>query len=157
MLMSWLENLPLIKKSDMSGVLQSIHEGECHIGVANTYYLGHFMKKNEGTPVRILFPNQNSYGVHINLRSFGIHRNTSHFRFSKLVLEYLTSEKAQDLITQGNKEFGGSFEYPVNPKVKLKGFLKEISNFRENKDFDLEINDDLAVKAKELMSELNWK
>ena len=77
--------------------------------------------------------------------------------FSKLVLEYLTSEEAQDLITQGNKEFGGSFEYPVNPRVKLRGFLKEISTFKENKDFNLEINNNLGVKAKELMSELDWK
>ncbi|MDC0255036.1 extracellular solute-binding protein [Bacteriovoracales bacterium] len=157
MLKSWMENRPLIKKSDMSGVLQSLHEGECYIGVANTYYLGHFMKKHKGTPVRVLFPNQNTYGVHINLRSFGIHKNTSHFNFSKLVLEYLTSEEAQDLITQGNEEFGGSFEYPVNPRVKLRGFLKEISNFKENKDFNLEIKNNLGVKAKELMSELDWK
>ena len=74
-------------------------------------------------------------------------KNTSHFNSSKLVLEYLTSEEVQDLITQGNEEFGGSFEYPVNPKVKLRGFLKEISNFKENKDFNLEINVWLSQKV----------
>ena len=157
MLKEWINNKPLIKKSDMSGVLQALHEGECHIGVANTYYLGHFRKKYEKTPIKMVFPNQDSYGAHINLRSFGVHKLTNHPHFSKRVLEFLTSERAQDLITQGNSEFGGSFEYPVNPKVKLRGFVKEVGQFKENKKFNLEIKALQNEKAKEIARDLGWK
>ena len=113
------------------------------------------MKKNKGTPVKILFPNQNTYGAHINLRSFGIHKNTSHFNFSKLVLEYLTSEEAQDLITQGNEEFGGSFEYPVNPNVNPSKELSSWGNFREDQLPIIKIAE-LAPEAQKIIDRVGW-
>jgi iron(III) transport system substrate-binding protein len=52
--------------------------GECGVTISNTYYLARLMRstkpktKNDGNAVGVVWPNQASYGTHINVSGGGM-------------------------------------------------------------------------------------
>ncbi|MFC3119196.1 extracellular solute-binding protein [Jhaorihella thermophila] len=79
--------------------LRGIVSGECEISVANTYYFARALRKNvKGVTDHVdmigwVWPNQDSYGAHVNLSGGGVAAHAPHKDAAVKFLEYLASEK----------------------------------------------------------------
>ncbi|PVB63164.1 Fe(3+) ABC transporter substrate-binding protein [Labrenzia sp. 011] len=99
---------------------QAIYAGECDIALGNTYYMG-LMETNDKEPeqqewaksVRILFPNADGRGSHVNLSGVVLTKHAPNKDNAIRLIEFLTSEEAQRLYAETN------FEYPVTPGVPV--------------------------------------
>ena len=60
----------------------------------------------------LFWPNQKDRGVHVNVSGAGVTKHAKHRAAAVKLLEWLSSEKAQNLFADEN------LEYPANPKVK---------------------------------------
>lgn len=109
---AWVANLATTPLPDDTKVLEAIAAGQCDVGVVNTYYFGRLMKKKPELPLALLWPNQHDRGVHVNVSGAGVTAHAKHRAAAIRLLEWLSSEKAQNLFADEN------MEYPVNPRVQ---------------------------------------
>jgi iron(III) transport system substrate-binding protein len=108
----WVANLATAPFPDDTQEMEAIAAGQCDVGIVNTYYYGRLMKKKPGLPLALFWPNQNAQGVHVNISGAGITAHAKHRAAAVKLLEWMSSEKAQNLFADQN------LEYPANPKVK---------------------------------------
>tara|TARA_Y100000590_G_scaffold443229_1_gene572368 strand:- start:3247 stop:4290 length:1044 start_codon:yes stop_codon:yes gene_type:complete len=136
--------------------IKAIAYGECDVTVANTYYLANMMNsKNEkdkkaAQKVSIFWPNQETYGTHINLSGAGIIKGSKNYKNAVLFLEFLSSNNAQEIYTKN------IHEYSINIDVKPS---KTVSNFGKFKPDNLNI-EEIGKKIKTaivLASKHNWR
>lgn len=94
--------------------------GICDIAVANSYYVG-LMRTNEtdpeqkawGAAINVLLPTFEDGGTHVNISGAALARYAPNRAEAVQLLEYLTSDEAQQLYAEAN------FEYPVKPGAML--------------------------------------
>jgi iron(III) transport system substrate-binding protein len=122
----WVANLATDVFPDDTRMLEAIAAGQCDVGIANTYYFGRLMEKSPGLPLSIFWPNQKDKGVHVNVSGAGITRHAKHEKEAVKLLEWLSSEKAQNLFADVN------LEYPANPAVKPDPVVAAWGAFRQN-------------------------
>lgn len=118
MLDRWMENDPRIEAKD-SAVLKAIAAGKCDVGVVNTYYLGRMLKKDPNFPVALFWANQEGRGVHVNISGAGVTKHAKNRKAAVQLIEFLSSEKAQNLFADNN------MEYPANPKSQPSSLLSQ--------------------------------
>ena len=107
----WVANLATDVFPDDTKMMEAIAAGQCDVGIANTYYYGRLMKKKTELPLALFWPNQKDRGVHVNVSGAGVTQHAKHRAAAVKLLEWLSSEKAQNLFADEN------LEYPANPKV----------------------------------------
>ncbi|MEH6461907.1 Fe(3+) ABC transporter substrate-binding protein [Chitinimonas sp. JJ19] len=108
----WVANLATDPFSDDTMMLKAVAAGQCEVGIANTYYYGRLMEKEPTLPLAVFWPNQKTTGVHVNISGAGVTRHAKNEKGALKLIEWLSSEKAQNLYADVN------MEYPVNTKVK---------------------------------------
>ena len=92
---------------------------ECGIAVTNTYYLARLMRstnpadKAVAERVGVVFPNQQSWGTHVNVAGGAVARYSKNQTNAVKFLEYLVSPEAQNHFANGNNE------WPVVKGMKL--------------------------------------
>ena len=153
------ENLARRPQGNDRAQVRAIFEGECDIAIGNSYYLGK-MLTNEAKPdekkwasaVNIIFPNQpdngngeNSTlgrGAHVNISAAGITKSAKHAVEAKLLLEFLASDKAQQIYAAQN------FEYPLKKDVSLHPIVASWGSFKpdEQRLIDIAALHDSAAK-----------
>lgn len=85
--------------------------GECGIAVINTYYYVRLLTstKTEDRKVMdqlaLVFPNQKSFGTHLNVSGAGVLKAAPHKDTATRFLEYLASDSAQSYFAAGNNEW----------------------------------------------------
>jgi iron(III) transport system substrate-binding protein len=97
-----------------------IHAGGCDIGLGNTYYVG-LMQTNEKEPeqkewansIKVLFPNAEDRGTQVNISGMALAKNAPNRENAVKLMEFLASDKAQQLYAEAN------FEYPVKAGVPV--------------------------------------
>ena len=104
-------------------VARDILGGICDVGIANAYYVGRMKNAEPGTDnytwgqaikvVRPTFAADKSKGTHVNVSGAAVARHAPNKEQAVQLLEYLVSEKAQQLYANAN------YEYPVRAGVKL--------------------------------------
>jgi iron(III) transport system substrate-binding protein len=122
----WVANLALDPLSDETKAMEYVAAGKCDVTIANTYYFGRLMEKNPSLPLAIFWPNQEGSGVHVNISGGGVTRYAHNVPGAIKLLEFLSSEKAQNLFADVN------MEYPVNPKVKPDPVVASWGTFKQN-------------------------
>ncbi len=122
----WVANLATDVFPDDTREMEAIAAGQCDVGIVNTYYYGRLMKKTPGLPLALYWPNQNDRGVHVNVSGAGITAHAKHRAAAVKLLEWLSSEKAQNLYADVD------MEYPVNPKVKPAPAVAAWGTFRQD-------------------------
>ena len=91
--------------------LRAVAAGECEIAIANTYYYVRIMRSDKPEDrdlvkrVGLVWPNQSSWGTHMNISGGGVAKNSPHKENAVAFLEYLTSPKAQAYFASGNNEW----------------------------------------------------
>lgn len=110
---------------------KAIKEGVCDVALANTYYYG-YMATNEKNPeqkewadaVRIVFPNQDGSGTHVNISGAGVTKSAKNRANAVRLLEFLSGDTAQKLYAETN------LEYPVKPGVALHPLVASWGSFK---------------------------
>ena len=91
--------------------IKAVAAGECDIGVTNTYYLARLMRSDKPEEVAIahkvgvVFPNQQSWGTHMNIAGGAVARYAKNQANAVKFLEYLASPEAQNYFANGNNEW----------------------------------------------------
>ena len=99
--------------------LRAVASGECGIALSNTYYIARMMRSTAPADkavmdkIDIVFPNQASWGTHVNIAGAAVAKNAKNSANAIKFMEYLASPAAQDYFANGNNE------YPVVVGVKL--------------------------------------
>jgi iron(III) transport system substrate-binding protein len=124
----WVQNLAHEPYKKDSEVIMAINEGQCDVGIVNHYYLARILKKKPSLPVKLFWPNQgeNEGGVYVDISGAGIMKNARNKELAVKLLNWLSSEKAQNLFADSN------MEYPVNPNVKPNALVQVWGDFKQN-------------------------
>lgn len=136
--------------------LRGIVSGECEISVANTYYFARALRKNvKGVTDHVdmigwVWPNQDSYGAHVNLSGGGVAAHAPHKDAAVKFLEYLASEKAQEYFSAGNDE------YPAVKGVKLAPSVEKLGSFKADEINLAEVAKNIPL-AQKIFNEVGWK
>lgn len=91
--------------------IKAVASGECAVALTNTYYLARLQRSNLASErdmaakVRLVWPNQDSFGTHVNVTGGGVLRNAPHREAAVRFLEYLASDAAQEFLADGNNEW----------------------------------------------------
>ena len=127
----WVANLSTDPFPDDTKAMEAVAAGLCDVTVVNTYYFGRLMEKKPNLPLAIFWPNQNlktnAAGVHVNVSGAGVTRFAKHEAAAIKLLEWLSSNKAQNLYADVN------LEYPANPKVKADPIVTAWGSFKPNR------------------------
>ncbi|TYC67808.1 Fe(3+) ABC transporter substrate-binding protein [Stappia sp. BW2] len=133
----WLEgvrdNLARKPAGNDRAQVKAIYAGECDIALGNTYYMG-LMQTNEKEPeqqvwadsVRILFPNTNDRGSHVNIAGVILAKNAPHKDNAIKLIEFLSSGEAQKIYAETNHE------YPVKPGVAVSERVASWGEFKKD-------------------------
>jgi len=105
--------------------------GECGIALSNTYYYVRLMRSGKpeerewAAKTGIVWPDQASYGTHINIAGAGVLKNAPHRENAVRFLEYLAGEEAQAYFANGNNEWPAvKGAVAKNPELESLGTFK---------------------------------
>ena len=142
---NWLKglkaNLARRPQGNDRAQVNAIYEGECDIAVGNSYYFGKMLTNKEkpeeqkwAEAVNIIFPNQpdgtdakNSSlgrGAHVNISAAAMTKSAKHQKEAIRLLEFLASDKAQQIYAAENFEYPLKKDVPTHPMVASWGEFK---------------------------------
>lgn len=100
--------------------ITAVASGECGVAIANTYYYARLIASDKPeirklmANVELIWPNQKSFGTHLNVSGAGVLRNAPHKEAAIRYLEYLASDTAQSYFASGNNEWPAVASAPLN-------------------------------------------
>jgi iron(III) transport system substrate-binding protein len=116
--------------------IKGVTSGECNVAVTNTYYLARLMRSSNPAEkamvekLGVVFPNQASWGTHLNIAGGAVAKNSKNQTNALKFLEYLASASAQNHFANGNNEWpaakGVSFDNPALKAMSGGVFKSEV-------------------------------
>jgi iron(III) transport system substrate-binding protein len=124
-------NLARDPKGGDTDQLKAVAAGECELAIVNTYYWARLARSAKPDAkalvekVGIVFPNQSTWGTHVNVSGAGVLKNAPHRDAAVKFLEYLASDEAQRYFADGNNEWPAvaSVQF-ANPALAPLGQIK---------------------------------
>jgi iron(III) transport system substrate-binding protein len=120
---TWLKglvaNLARPPKGGDTDQIKGVASGECGVALTNSYYLARLYRsanpqdKAVFERIGVVFPNQQSWGTHVNVAGGAVARYSKNQANAVKFLEYLVSPEAQNHFANGNNE------WPVVKGMKL--------------------------------------
>jgi iron(III) transport system substrate-binding protein len=158
---NWLKGLVANQARDPKGgdtdQIKAVASGECGVALSNSYYVARMMRSSKPDDravmekVGIVFPNQQSWGTHINIAGGAVARYAPHREAAVKFLEYLASDDAQGYFANGNNE------YAVVSGVKLQNpALDALGNFK-GEVIPLAVVGANTAKVQQLMDKVGMK
>jgi len=123
----WVDNLAGTPNAKDDHVMSAILDGQCDVGIVNTYYFGRLQAKNPNVALKLFWANQDSTGTHVNISGAGVTKHASNPSLSIKLLEYLSSIEAQQIYLELNKE------YPASQKLKADNLIAQWGDFNQDK------------------------
>lgn len=124
-------NLARKPQGNDRGQVKAIKEGICDYALGNSYYYGKMLnnkdQKSWAEAVYINFPDQESYGAHVNVSGIAIAKYAPNKENAIKLAEYLSGDKAQHMYAEVN------YEYPVKPGVKPSELVASWGSFKADK------------------------
>jgi iron(III) transport system substrate-binding protein len=112
---TWLKgmvtNMARAPKGGDTDQIKAVASGECQIALSNTYYLARLMRSDKAEDKQVMekvsvsFPNQQSWGTHVNIAGAAVAKFAPHRQAAVRFLEYLASDPAQVYFADGNNEW----------------------------------------------------
>jgi iron(III) transport system substrate-binding protein len=106
-----VSNMARPPKGGDTDQIRGVASGECGVALANTYYFARLMRSDKPEDkalvarVGVVFPNQASWGTHVNIAGAAVARNAKHRDAAVQFLEYMASDAAQRYFADGNNEY----------------------------------------------------
>ncbi len=91
--------------------IKAVAAGECGVALSNTYYYVRLMRstkpeeKEWAAKTGLIWPDQASYGTHLNVAGAGVLKHAPHRDNAVKFLEYLAGDEAQAYFANGNNEW----------------------------------------------------
>ena len=111
--------------------LKAVAAGQCDVTISNQYYYARLLRSDKaderqvGEKIAVVFPNQGTWGTHVNISGAGVLKNAPHRAAAIKFLEYLASDEAQRYFADGNNEWPAVASVKVeNPVLKTLGEFK---------------------------------
>jgi iron(III) transport system substrate-binding protein len=136
--------------------VKGVYSGECDIAIGNTYYMGAMLtntkepeQKAWANSVKILFPNTKDRGTHINISGAVVAKYAPHKEKAIKLLEFLLSDKGQEIYAEVNHE------YPVKDGVPWSELVQSWGTFKPD---PISLNEIAAhrKKASELVDKVGF-
>ena len=131
---TWLKglvaNLAREPKGGDTDQIKGVASGECGFALTNSYYYARLLRsgKPEDKAVTdklgVMFPNQASWGTHVNIAGAAVARNAKNRAAAVEFIEYLSGDTAQRYFADGNNE------YPVVPGAQPNEALASLGRFK---------------------------
>ena len=112
---AWLKgvvaNLARDPKGGDTDQIKGVGSGECQIAVSNSYYVARLLRSSSPEDkalmerVGVVFPNQSSWGTHVNIAGGAVAKNAKNPANAVKFLEYLAGADAQNYFANGNNEW----------------------------------------------------
>ncbi len=131
-----VDNMARSPKGGDTDQIKAVAAGECGVAISNSYYLARLMRS--GNPadravaekVGVIFPNQSSWGTHLNIAGGAVAKHSKNVDNAIKFLEYLASPSAQNHFANGNNEWpaakGVSFDNPALKAMTGGSFKSEL-------------------------------
>ena len=120
----WLKGLVANMARDPKGgdtdQIKAVASGECGVALTNSYYLARIMRSSApedklvADRVGVVFPNQQTWGTHVNIAGAAVAKNAKHPENAVKFMEYLASPDAQNYFANGNNEWPAVTSVKVN-------------------------------------------
>jgi len=146
----WVANLAVPPFSNDTKTMKAIVAGQCDVAIVNTYYFGRLQKKDPEVKLALFWPNQKESGVHVNVSGAGITKHAKHKEAAVKLLEWLSSDEAQNIFGSLN------MEYPANPKVKADPKVSAWGEFKGD-DSNIAKAGEFQTKAVMLMDRAGYR
>jgi iron(III) transport system substrate-binding protein len=121
---AWLkgivDNMARAPKGGDTDQIKAVGSGECQVAVTNTYYIARLLRSTNPEDkalmdkVGVVFPNQSSWGTHVNIAGGAVAKNSKNTAVAVKFLEYLASPEAQNYFANGNNEWPTAKGVKVN-------------------------------------------
>jgi iron(III) transport system substrate-binding protein len=108
--------------------VKAIMEGVCDVAIINHYYMGKMINDEKqaswAESVNIVFPNQQSYGTHMNVSGMALTKSAPNRDNAVKLMVFLSDDLAQQMYAEQN------FEYPIKQGVPWSGLLKSFGSYK---------------------------
>jgi iron(III) transport system substrate-binding protein len=111
--------------------IRSVAAGECGVAISNSYYVARLLRSTKAADkaamekIGVIWPNQKSFGTHINVSGGGMLKTAPHKDAAVRFLEYLASDEAQAYFANGNNEWPAVMTATAkNPALESLGNFK---------------------------------
>src|SRR5215218_2904318 len=148
MLRRWMANDPKIFESD-TDVLEKIADGDCDVGLTNSYYLGRELEEDPDFPVTLEWADQDGRGTHVNLSGLGVVRGSDKREAARELIEFPLEPAQQEVFAQNNHEF------PVVRGAKPSPEIAQFGDFKQDP-IDVDGAGAHLKEALNLMDEVGW-
>jgi iron(III) transport system substrate-binding protein len=148
LLRGWMANDPDILGSD-TDVLRAIADGDCDVGLANSYYLGRELEDDPDFPVALEWADQKGRGTHVNLSGLGVVRGSDQPETARKLIEFLREPRQQEVFAQNNHEF------PVVEGARPSPEIARFGDFKRDP-IDVAGSGEHLTEALNLMDEVGW-
>ena len=143
--------------NDRSQII-AVANGEADLAIANSYYIGIMLSGSAGQEqleaakkVKMIFPNQDNRGAHINISGAGILKNAPNKDNANSFIEFLISKRVQKYMIDK------SYEYSVLNDVAPSGYIAGFgTDFKEDQT-SVRSFGELNPDAVKLMDRSGWK
>jgi iron(III) transport system substrate-binding protein len=89
--------------------VRDVYAGLCDLAIGNTYYMAAMQKNADQKPwadsVRILFPDANGRGTHVNITGMALAKHAPNKENAIKLMAYLVSAEAQQIYAEANGEY----------------------------------------------------
>ena len=137
--------------------ITAVAAGECGVAIVNTYYYARLFGSEKPDDrklmqnVALVWPNQKSFGTHLNVSGAGVLKNAPHKDAAIRYLEYLASDAAQTYFASGNNEWPAVTNAPLNNRTleamgKFKADTLNVSALGKNQPLAQKIFDRVGYK-----------
>lgn len=137
---------------DREGV-RDVQAGLCDLAIGNTYYMAAMLKNPEQKPwadaVKMLFPNANERGTHVNISGAALAANAPHRDNAVKLLEFMVTPEAQEIYAEADGE------YPVIANAKTSELVKSWGELKPDS-IPLSEIAKLRKKASELVDKVRF-
>jgi iron(III) transport system substrate-binding protein len=123
-----VDNMARAPKGGDTDQIKAVASGECQVAVSNSYYIARMMRSSNPEDraamerVGVVFPNQATWGTHLNIAGGAVARNAKNQANAVRFLEYLASPEAQNYFANGNNEWPTAKGVKVsNPALRAMG------------------------------------
>jgi iron(III) transport system substrate-binding protein len=137
--------------------IKAVGRGECGVAFTNSYYLIRLMRSKNPSDKDVLknvgfvFPNQDSYGTHINVTGAGVVKTAPNVKNANLFLNFLTDSKIQAIFAEGNNE------WPVVTTKKTNNeILENLGDFKRD-NLDIEKIGSTQFVAQKIADKVGWQ
>ncbi len=129
--------------------LRALAQGEGQIALANNYYYERLKRSEDKIiqqfvkNIKVIYPNQDSYGININLSAIALLKNSKNKVAAKQFINFMLSKKAQDYF------IGKNYEESVNFSPTIYRYKKDsvnVQNYHKH-----------ALQALEFADQAGWK